>query len=152
MLKCYNYDIVCQEVPDEITLTACDPLWTVKSQQSFDVPKFGIRIDGVTVIGTPLQSYYYIDYTVTSYQQHNSFGWNANLVGMDKEYLPCGALGTGGTNHEGGTGMGMARWGGQHMTWYDTFGAMEQPPTELMILLRNWDDFSLNNYFPITLK
>ncbi len=141
-----------QRVPDEITLTACKPLWTVKSEESFDVPNFGIRIDGVTVIGTPLQSYFYIDYTVTSYQQHNSFGWNAGLVGMDKEYLPRGVLGTGGTNHEGGTGMGMARWGGQHMTWYGSFGAIEQPPTELMILLRNWDNFDLNEYYPITLK
>ena len=141
-----------QRVPDQITLAACDPLWTVSSDETFDVPNFGIRIDGVTIIGTPLQSYFYIDYTVTSYQQHNSFGWNADLVNMDKEYLPRGVLGTGGTNHKGGTGMGMARWGGQHMTWYDTFGAMEQPPTELMILLRNWDDFDLNEYFPITLK
>ena len=78
--------------------------------------------------------------------------WNASLVGMGKEPLPAGVLGTGGTNSKGSTGMGLARWGGQHMTWYDTFGAMEQPPTELMILLRNWDNFDLNEYFPITLK
>ncbi len=147
-----DYGTNMQRIPFEITLKACEPLWTVKSEQSFDVPNFGIRIDGVTVIGTPLQSYFYIDYTVTSYQQHNSFGWNADLVGMDKEYLPRGVLGTGGTNHEGGTGMGQARWGGQHMTWYDSFGAMETPPTELMILLRNWENFDLNEYYPITLK
>ncbi len=141
-----------QCVPDEITLTACEPLWTVSSAESFDVPNFGIRIDGVTIIGTPLQSYFYIDYTVTSYQKHNSFGWNANLVGMDREHLPKGVLGLGSSNGEGTVGMGMARWGGQHMTWHGTFGAMEQPPTELMILLRNWDNFDLNEYFPITLK
>ena len=41
---------------------------------------------------------------------------------------------------------------GQHMTWYGSFGAMEQPPTELMILLRNWENFDLNEYYPITLK
>ena len=155
--RTYTYDTTyhmdeLQRIPHEITLTACDPLWTVSSTESFDVPNFGIRIDGVTIIGTPLQSYFYIDYTVTSYQQHNSFGWNANLVDMNKEYLPRGVLGTGGTNSKGSTGMGLARWGGQQMTWYDTFGAMEQPPAELMILLRNWDNFDLNEYFPITLK
>lgn len=141
-----------QRVPVEITLTACDPLWTVSSTESFDVPDFGVRIDGVTIIGTPLQSYFYIDYTVTSYQQHNSFGWNANLVDMDKKPLPPGVLGLGSSNGEGTVGMGLARWGGQHMTWHGTFGAMEQPPTELMILLRNWDNFDLNEYFPVTLR
>jgi len=149
-----DYSAASQSVSDafQITLKTCEPLWTVTSEESFDVPNFGIRIDGVTVIGTPLQSYFYIDYTVTDYHKHNSFGWNANLVGVDKEYLPRGILGTGGTNHEGGTGMGQARWGGQHMTWYDSFGAMETPPTELMILLRNWENFDLNEYYPITLK
>lgn len=154
-IEYFAYDLDAaesQRTRDQITLAACKPLWTVSSEQSFDVPNFGIRIDGVTIVGTPVQSYFYIDYTVTDYHQHNRFGWNANLVDMDKEYLPRGILGTGGTNHEGGTGMGQARWGGQHMTWYNSFGAMETPPAELMILLRNWENFDLNEYYPITLK
>lgn len=147
-----DYMVNSQRIPDQITLTACEPLWTVASTESFDAPEFGIRIDGVTITCTPLQSYFYIDYTVISHQQHNSFGWNATLVDMDKEHLPVGVLGLGSSNGEGTTGMHMARWGNQSMTWHGTFGAMEQPPEQLMILLRNWDDFEKNEYFPITLK
>lgn len=147
-----DYMLNTQRIPDRLILTACEPLWTVTSNESFDAPEYGIRIDGVTITGTPLQSYFYIDYTVISYQQHNSFGWNATLVDTGKEPLPAGVLGLGSSNGAYTVGMHMARWGGQHMTWHGTFGAMEQPPTELMILLRNWDDFGKNEYFPITLK
>ena len=147
--RTYTYDTTyhmdeLQRIPDEITLKAADPMWTVSSSESFDAPGFGIRVDGITITGTPVQSYWTLTYTVTDVEIARNLGWNANLVDMNKEYLTRGVLGMG--------GGGLPEKNGQQLTYSGTFGAMEQPPTELMILLRNWDDFSLNNYFPITLK
>ncbi len=133
-----------QRVPDEITLKAAAPLWTVSSQESFDAPGFGIRVDGITITGTAVQSYWTLTYTVTDVEIAHYLGWNANVVDMDREYLTPGMLGTG--------GGGLPEQNGQQLTYSGSFGPMDQPPEQLMILLRNWDDHSLNNYFPITLK
>ncbi len=133
-----------QRVPDEITLKATAPLWTVSSRESFDAPGFGIRVDGITITGTAVQSYWTLTYTVTDVEIARSLGWNANVVDMNREYLPRGVLGTGGGDLPEGNG--------QQLTYSGSFGPMDQPPEQLMILLRNWDDHSLNNYFPITLK
>lgn len=147
--RTYTYDTTyhmdeLQRIPDEITLKAADPMWTVSSSESFDAPGFGIRVDGITITGTPVQSYWTLTYTVTDVEIARNLGWNANLVDMNKEYLTRGVLGMG--------GGGLPEKNGQQLTYSGTFGAMEQPPSELMILLRNWDDFDLNEYFPITLK
>ncbi len=131
-------------VQDEITLKAAAPLWTVSSKESFDAPGFGIRVDGITITGTAVQSYWTLTYTVTDVEIARNLGWNANVVDMNQQYLSGGVLGTGGGN--------LPERNGQQLTYSGSFGPMEQPPAQLMILLRNWDDHSLNDYFPITLK
>ena len=134
-----------QRVKDSITLKAnTKSLWTVSSSESFNAPGFGVRVDGVTITGTAVQSYWTIHYTVTDLDKINSLGWNLNLVDMDKQYIKGGVL--------GGGGGALPTENGQQLTYTGAFKAMEQPPEQLMILLRNWDDFSLNEYFPITLK
>ncbi len=134
-----------QRTQDTITLKAnATPLWQVSSSESFEAPDFGLRIDSLTITGTVVQSYWSLTYTVTNVDKARSFGWNTNLVDMNKQYLPDGVL-------------GVFSWpspeeNGQVIVEHGVFTAMQQPPTELMILLRNWDDHSLNNYFPVTLK
>lgn len=133
-----------QRVKDEITLKPAAPLWTVSSDETFDAPGFGVRVDGITITGTPVQSYWTVHYTVTDAETARNVPWNANVVDMDKQYIDGGVLGTGGAP--------LPEYNGQQQTYTGAFKAMEQPPEQLMILLRNWDDLSLNNYFPITLK
>ena len=110
----------------------------------FDAPDFGIRVDGLTLTGTVVQSYWTVHYTVTDVETARNTPWNANVMDMEKNYIDGGALGMG--------GGALPEYNSQQLTYTGAFKAMEQPPTELMILLRNWDDHSLNNYFPVTLK
>ena len=134
-----------QRVPDTITLKAnTKPLWEVSSTESFDAPGFGVRVDSVSITGTVVQSYWTINYTITDVETAYNLGWNFNLLDMDNEYLPRGVLGGGGGD--------LPTEIGQQLIYSGSFGPMEQPPEQLMILLRNWDDFDLNKYFPITLK
>ena len=134
-----------QRVPDSITLKASTkPLWEVSSNESFDAPGFGVRVDSVSIIGTVVQSYWTINYTVTDVETAYNLGWNFNLLDMNKDYLPRGVLGGGGGD--------LPTEIGQQLSYTGSFGPTEQPPEQLMILLRNWDDYDLNNYFPITLK
>lgn len=147
--RTYTYDTTyhmdeLQRISDEIVLKAAEPLWTVSSTQSFDAPGFGIRVDGLTLTGTVVQSYWTIDYTVTNVEIARSLGWNANIVDMEKQYIDGGALGMGGS--------AMLEYNGQQLTYTGAIKAMETPPTQLMILLRNWEDHALNNYFPVDLK
>ncbi len=134
-----------QRTPDSIPLKADPtPLWQVSSSESFDAPDYGLRIDGVTITGTAVQSYWEITCTVTDAEKANSFGWNSNLVDMNKQYLPNGVL-------------GVFSWpsperNGQQIVMPGTIAATKQPPEQLMILLRNWEDHTLNKYFPITLR
>lgn len=133
-----------QRVPDEITLKAAEPLWTVSSQQTFDAPGFGIRVDGLTLTGTVVQSYWTVHYTVTDVETARNTPWNANVVDMEKKYIDGGVLGMG--------GGASPEYNGQQLTYTGAINAMETPPTQLMILLRNWEDHALNNYFPVDLK
>lgn len=134
-----------QREPDTINLKAnSTPLWEVSSNKSFDAPGFGVRVDSLSITSTMVQSYWTISYTVTDVETAYNLGWNFNLLDMNKEYLPRGVLGGGGGD--------LPTKIGQQLTYSGSFAATEQPPTELMILLRNWGDHSLNNYFPVTLK
>ncbi len=147
--RTYTYDTAyhmdeSQRVQDTLTLKTCEPLWTVSSSQRFDAPGFGIRVDGLTLTGTPVQCYWTVHYTVTDVETARNVPWNANVVDMNKQYLESGALGMGGAD--------MPEFNGQQLTYSGAIAAMEAPPAQLMILLRNWADHALNDYFPVELK
>lgn len=145
-LEYFAYDFSTgdsQRVKDEITLKATKPLWTVSSNQTFDLPDFGIRVDGVTITGTVLQSYWTLDYTVTDEEKANG-AWNANLLDMEGNYLRMGALGSPISPRPTANG--------QQLTWQDSFGAMEKAPEQLLLYFRMWDNDALNPRLPITLK
>jgi len=147
--RTYTYDTTyhmdeLQRIAHEITLTAAEPLWTVSSSETFDAPGFGIRVDGLTLTGTVVQSYWTVHYTVTDAETARNTPWNANIVDMEKQYIDGGVLGMGGSARP--------EYNGQHLTYTGAINAMETPPEQLMILLRNWDDHALNNYFPVHLK
>ncbi len=131
-----------QRVQDKLTLTAAAPLWTVSSQETFDLPEFGIRVDGVSITGTVLQSCWTLDFTVTDLDKAQA-AWNPNLLDLEGNYLPTGAL--------GGGGGPLPVKVGQQLTWSSTFGAMENPPEQLLLLFCMWDE-SLDLKLPITLK
>lgn len=147
--RTYTYDTTyhmdeLRRISDEITLKATAPLWMVSSEQRFDAPSFGIRVDGITLTGTVVQSYWTLHYTVTDVEIARNLGWNANIVDMNKKYLSRGVLGMGGGD--------LPQCNGQQLTYSGTFGALEHPPEHLMILLRHWDDHALNDYLPVDLK
>ncbi len=145
-LEYFAYDFSTgdtQRVKDEITLKATKPLWTVSSSETFDLPDFGIRVDGVSITGTVLQSYWTLTYTVTDFEKAAVY-WNPSLLDIEGNFLPAGALGDGGGS--------LATENGQQLTWHDSFGAMEKAPEQLLLLFSMWDNDDLNQKLPITLK
>ena len=145
-LEYFAYDFSTgdsQRVKDEITLKATKPLWTVSSSKTFDLPDFGVRVDGVSITGTVLESYWTLTYTVTDLEKANG-AWNPNLLDMQGNYLPTGVLGGGGSPR--------ATENGQQLTWHGSFGAREKAPEQLLLFFRSWDNDALNQKLPITLK
>lgn len=127
----------------QFTLTASTPLWTVSSEESIDLPDYGVRIDGVTVTGTVLQSYYTIHFTVTDVEKAGP-GWSPDVIAVDGQQPARGVLGVGGGPNVKEVGQQLTRTGG--------FGALEQAPAQLTLHFEKWQNTDLNQDLTITLK
>lgn len=117
-----------QRKADEIILTAASPLWQVSSNQTFVLPDYGIRIDGMSVTGTVLQSYWEVHYTITDAEKASGFYW-FDLYTAQGETLPRGILGVGGSKILSDID--------EQRAWHGGFGAMTAAPTQLMLQVRD---------------
>lgn len=114
----------------EILLTAAEPLWQITSEQTFDLPEYGLRIEGMTVTGTVLQSYWAVHFTITDAAKAEGFHW-FDLLSAEGETLPRGVLGMGGSKIPSDID--------EQRTWSGGFGAMSEPPAQLMLRVRDVD-------------
>lgn len=119
-----------QHAQGEIVLTATEPLWTVSSEQTFSLPEYGIRIEGMTVTGTMLQSYWAVHFTITDAAKAEGFHW-FDLLSAEGETLPRGVLGVGGSKIPSDIDE-------QHI-WTGGFGAVSAAPEQLMLRIRDLD-------------
>lgn len=126
-----QYDEVVSSAAVDISLTAADSLWRVSSDETFDLPEFGVRIDGVRVTGTVLQSYWEVFYTVTDVEKVQASGFRVDVLDSEGNGLPRGILGVGGS--------GLTQHVGDELVWHGGFGASAEPPEQLTICVRNWD-------------
>jgi len=85
-----NQSFSCTTVPLE--LTASGICWQVSSDQVFDLDAYGIRIEGISAVGTVLQTYYTISYTCTGDGDLPLCLWQ--LRNADGTALPLGRLGS----------------------------------------------------------
>lgn len=108
----------------EIELTAAAPLWQISSEQTFDLPEYGVRIEGMTVIGTVLQSYYEMKYTITDIEKTDQ-PHRIELLDAQGNPLPRGVLGVGGSD--------LLKENGQLVTWHGGFGPTAEAPAQLML-------------------
>ena len=137
-----NYDEVVSIAQGEISLTAAAPLWLVSSEETFDLPEYGVRIDGVRVTGTLLQSYWEVFYTVTDIDKVRNGGLRMDILAADGSQLPRGVLGVG--------GCGLAQHAGDELIWHGGFGASAEAPVQLTIRVRN--DAGDAAEIPVTVK
>lgn len=119
-----------QQSQGEIVLTAAKPLWQITSEQTFDLPEYGIRIEGMTVTGTVLQSYWAVHFTITDAAKAEGFHW-FDLLSAEGETLPRGVLGMGGSKIPSDID--------EQRVWSGGFGAMSEPPAQLMLQVRDID-------------
>lgn len=119
---------ISQQAQGEIVLTAAEPLWTIGSEQAFNLPEYGVRIEGMTVTGTVLQSYWTVRFTITDAAKADGFHW-FDLFSAEGETLPRGVLGMGGSKIPSDTDE-------QHI-WHGGFGATSEPPAQLMLRVRD---------------
>lgn len=124
-----SYDEAVSTKQVELNLTTAAPLWQVSSEQSFELPEYGIRIDGVTVTGTALQSYWQVRYTVTDLEKVQDGGFRVEVLDAQGNALPRGVL--------GGGGSGLAQHEGDELIWHSGFGAMTEAPAQLMLQVRD---------------
>lgn len=127
------YDKVTGEfwqVTDKLTLSAAAPLWQVSSAETFDLPEYGVRIDGVRVTGTLLQSYGEVFYTVTDVEKVQNSGFRVDMLGAEGNALPRGMLGVGGS--------GLTQHAGDELIWHGGFGASADAPAQLTIRVRDF--------------
>lgn len=124
-----SYDEVVSTATVEINLTAAAPLWQISSEQTFDLPEYGIRIDGVRITGTVLQSYWEVYYTVTDLEKVQNGGFRVEVLDAEGNALPRGILGVGGS--------GFARHAGDELVWHSGFGAVSEAPAQLMLQVRD---------------
>lgn len=110
------------------TLNASIPLWQVSRDLDLNLPECGLHIDGITVTGTAVQSYYELHYTVTDVEKANRF-YTFDILSPTGELLPRGVLGMGGHPHAKATGDRLVANGG--------FGASDEPPAQLMLQVRD---------------
>ena len=126
----------------QITLTASEPLWTVSCEETFDLPDYGVRIDGVTVTGTVLQSYWELRYTITDVEKASMF-FTPSMLSANGEQLPRGVLGVGG--HPNATAVG------EQLTAHGGFGAMTEAPGQLTLQVRDVSAATENVFLTINL-
>jgi len=112
----------------DIILTASAPLWQVRSSQTFDLPEYGICIEGLTVTGTPLQSYWEARYVITNEVKAEGFHW-FDLLSAEGEELPRGVLGMGGSKRPSDID--------EQRIWQGGFGASMEAPAQLMLQVRD---------------
>lgn len=125
-----QYDEAVSRAAVDITLTSAAPLWQVSSGETFDLPEYGVRIDGVRVTGTVLQSYWEVFYTVTDPDKVQTGGFWVDVLGADGNALPRGVLGVGGS--------GLTQHAGDELVWHGGFGASAEAPAQLTLRVRNW--------------
>lgn len=118
------------QAADELVLTAAAPLWQVSSVQTFDLPEYGIRIEGLTVTGTVLQSYWEARFVITDAAKADGFHW-FDLLSAEGEALPRGVLGMGGSKTP--TDIDEQR------IWHGGFGAVADAPAQLMLQVKDVD-------------
>ena len=114
----------------EVLLTAATPLWTVSSKQPFDLPEYGVRIEGITVTGTVLQSYYELRYIITDIEKANQ-ACRIEILDAQGQALPRGVLGVGGSD--------LHVENGQLITWHGGFGATAEAPAQLMLCFGSYE-------------
>lgn len=124
-----SYEKVVSTAKVEINLAATAPLWQVSSEQTFDLPEYGIRIDGVRVTGTVLQSYWEASYTVTDLEKVQTGGFRVEMLDAQGNALPRGILGVG--------GCGLARHEGDELIWHGGFGAVAEAPAQMMLQVKD---------------
>ena len=112
----------------QFTLNASAPLWQVSRALDIPLSECGLYIDSITVTGTALQSYYELHYTITDVEKANQF-YTFNILNPSGELLPPGVLGMGGHPHAKAIGDQLVANGG--------FGALNEPPAQLMLRIRN---------------
>lgn len=125
-----QYDDVVSSAAVDISLTAADSLWQVSSEETFELPEFGVRIDGVRVTGTVLQSYWEVFYTVTDADKVQASGFRVDMLDAEGNALPRGVLGVGGS--------GLTQHAGDELIWHGGFGASAAAPGQLTIRVRNF--------------
>ena len=118
------------QATDELLLTASAPLWQVSSEESFDLPEYGVRIDGVRITGTALQSYWEVFYTVTDVEKAQNGGFRVEMLDAAGNMLPRGVLGVGGS--------GLAQHDGDELVWHGGFGASAEAPAQLILRIRSF--------------
>lgn len=119
----------CAAASAEILLTAAAPLWQISSEQSFDLPEYGVRIDGVRITGTVLQSYWEVRYTVTDLEKVQNGGFRVGVLDAQGNALPRGVLGV--------SSSGLARHEGDELIWNGGFGAVTEAPTQVMLQVKD---------------
>ena len=125
-----QYDEVVSRAAVDISLTAAAPLWQVSSGETFDLPEFGVRIDGVRVTGTVLQSYWEVFYTVTDVDKVQASGFRVDMLDAQGNQPPRGVLGVGGS--------GLTQHVDDELVWHGGFGAMVEAPAQLTIRVRDF--------------
>lgn len=120
----------------QFTLKASAPLWQVSRDLGLDLPERGLCIDSITVTGTAVQSYYELHYTVTDVEKASQF-YSFDLLSPTGEWLPRGVLGMSGHQNAKENGEVLIANGG--------FGATDEPPAQVMLLIR--DRFENINLF-----
>ena len=126
----------------EISLTASAPLWQVSSEERFDLPHYGVRIDGVRITATVLQCYWEVFYTVTDVEKAQNGGFRVEVLDAAGSMLPLGVLGVGGS--------GLAQHEGDELVWHGGFGASAEAPAQLMLRVRDCNNVTTD--LPITLN
>lgn len=124
-----QYDEAASSAAVDISLTAAAPLWQVSSGETFDLPEYGVRIDGLRVTGTMLQSYWEVFYTVTDLEKAQDNGFRVSVLDAQCSALPRGVLGVGGS--------GVTQHAGDELIWHGGFGAMPEAPAQLTLQVRD---------------